>query len=641
MSPDPESKPTSRSKLACTTCRAIKVRCIRTADGSVCARCSRYGLQCADPPVIKRKGRPPNSARRLQETNDQENQTQNQNQTQTQTLFPQAYQAPSSSPGKPDLFPISFPYAGLSPPAPTAMAQSLVDLSRSGPHSTSTTTVSPTSGNHPNSSRNQNLNMAEFLDPAEGSSAKAPFYSSAPARRGYAPDADDEEMNETDDPVSLRALSEVEANQLVQLFMERLNPLVAVLDANLHTLEYLRRTSSVLFSTVLASSSRFFRQDLHPALISHARTVLDRALLSGVSETGVVQSLMIMTYWKDPEDTSGWMKVGMAIRLGYSRFWHIPRLDPLPEDEREARKLLNAERTWFCLFSFDRGQSYIHGLPTTIRLNDHSDPEIWARGHQHLGPSVDMHIAASLQLCKLKDHWGSLHKSPHHGYLGVAIETLTAQSEAMINKYFSNESPPPCFNQDLEHVLLWSILDFMFVMKRYQQDLVRSDPLRLDSCLELVARIADEIDILAGNGMLIIMQDSASCMTSGLAEFAGKVFRYSTRQQKTFILTVLHRILLAHASVTSEENKTAPAYVARYIRRVLSSLSDESRAGSPGIAEAMANGTGEGEMGIGVDFFAELGLEEFMQLPDYMAHNAADDDRYWSNMLLSEYAPAQ
>lgn len=147
--------------------------------------------------------------------------------------------------------------------------------------------------------------------------------------------------------------------------MERLNPLVAVLDANrmfvlvlacvghltnakVHTVAYLRRTSSVLFSTVLASSSRFFRQDLHPVLISHARTVLDRALLAGSSEIGVIQSLMIMTYWKDPEDTSGWMKVGMAIRLGYSLFWHIQRQDPLPDDEREARKLLNAERTWFC-----------------------------------------------------------------------------------------------------------------------------------------------------------------------------------------------------------------------------------------------------------------------------------------------------
>ena len=117
-------------------------------------------------------------------------------------------------------------------------------------------------------------------------------------------------------------------------------------------MSYLRRTSSVLFSTVLASSSRFFRHDLHPTLLSHARTVLDRALQAGSTDIGVVQSLMLLTYWKDPEDTSGWMKVGMAIRLGYSLFWHIPRTDPLPDDEMEAREMLNAERTWYCEYTF-------------------------------------------------------------------------------------------------------------------------------------------------------------------------------------------------------------------------------------------------------------------------------------------------
>lgn len=104
----------------------------------------------------------------------------------------------------------------------------------------------------------------------------------------------------------------------------------------------------MLFSTVLAAASRFFRHDLHSALISHARTVLDRALQAGSTDIGVIQSLMILTYWKEPEDTSGWMKVGMALRLGYSLFWHMPRTSPLPEDELEARRLLNAERTWLC-----------------------------------------------------------------------------------------------------------------------------------------------------------------------------------------------------------------------------------------------------------------------------------------------------
>lgn len=113
-------------------------------------------------------------------------------------------------------------------------------------------------------------------------------------------------------------------------------------------MQYLRRTSSVLFSSVLAAASRFYRHDLHSVLLSHAQTVLDRALLAGSTDIGVIQSLMILTYWKEPEDTSGWMKVGMALRLGYSLFWHIPRTSSLPQNEMEARKLLNAERTWLC-----------------------------------------------------------------------------------------------------------------------------------------------------------------------------------------------------------------------------------------------------------------------------------------------------
>jgi hypothetical protein len=165
----------------------------------------------------------------------------------------------------------------------------------------------------------------------------------------------------------------------------------------------------------------------------------------------------------------------------------------------------------------------------------------------------------------------------------------------------------------------------MFIMKRFRLDMVPTDPLRLDSCLHVVSRIADEIDILAHNGMLVIMQDSASTMTSSLAVFMRKVFRYSNRSQKSYVLTMLHRVLQAHASVTNEDSKTAPAYVARYIRRVLSALSVESRAGSPGLGSDLIDTTQD----LAVDFFAELGLEEFMHVPEYVERQEADDGRYW------------
>jgi hypothetical protein len=107
-----------------------------------------------------------------------------------------------------------------------------------------------------------------------------------------------------------------------------------------HSMRYLRRSSTVLFSSVLAAASRFFRKDLHRRLLSHAQTVLDRALTSGASDIGIVQSLMILTYWKNPADTSAWRKIGMALRMGYQSLWHVPRRDALPEDEAAARQVL-------------------------------------------------------------------------------------------------------------------------------------------------------------------------------------------------------------------------------------------------------------------------------------------------------------
>ena len=90
---------------------------------------------------------------------------------------------------------------------------------------------------------------------------------------------------------------------------------------------------------------------------------------------------------------------------------------------------------------------------------DVNKPEIWARSHLYLGPSVDMHVAASIQwvfllrylegfaipltlrLCKLKDYWGGVceSKPEDSSYSELAIETLTAQCDLLIAKWFSEQ----------------------------------------------------------------------------------------------------------------------------------------------------------------------------------------------------------
>lgn len=108
----------------------------------------------------------------------------------------------------------------------------------------------------------------------------------------------------------------------------------------MHTLEYLRHSSSILFTAVLAVTSKFFRRELHEPLLAHAHSILNRAINKASCSTGIVQALMILVYWKAPSDRSGWLKIGMAARMGYQLGWHVIAHRVLPIDDQAARRLL-------------------------------------------------------------------------------------------------------------------------------------------------------------------------------------------------------------------------------------------------------------------------------------------------------------
>ena len=63
------------------------------------------------------------------------------------------------------------------------------------------------------------------------------------------------------------------------------------------------------------------------------------------------------------------------------------------------------------------------------------------------------------------------------------------------------------------------------------------------------------------------------------------MFRKANPAHKALIINLLQRILVSHTRILGEETNTAPAYVARFIRRLLGAINDESwlesRAPSP------------------------------------------------------------
>jgi len=59
-----------------------------------------------------------------------------------------------------------------------------------------------------------------------------------------------------------------------------------------------RSTSTVLFTAILTASAKFFRPDLYPQLLASAQQLVTRAMGGdGDPEIGLLQSLLILTYW--------------------------------------------------------------------------------------------------------------------------------------------------------------------------------------------------------------------------------------------------------------------------------------------------------------------------------------------------------
>jgi hypothetical protein len=65
-----------------------------------------------------------------------------------------------------------------------------------------------------------------------------------------------------------------------------------------HTAEWVRSSSTVLFSAILAVSAKFFRPALYPTLLAHAQQLVTRGIADALSQIGLVQALCLLVYWK-------------------------------------------------------------------------------------------------------------------------------------------------------------------------------------------------------------------------------------------------------------------------------------------------------------------------------------------------------
>ncbi|GFZ49822.1 hypothetical protein JCM24511_07225 [Saitozyma sp. JCM 24511] len=493
--------------------------------------------------------------------------------------------------------------------------------------------------------------LANMLDQREGT-LFPPLPAALPSMAANATSAGAKSQRyEQEDPVNLSVLSLVEAESLVRQFHEHLNPLIAVLDSRLHTTKYLRESSTILFTSVLAAASKFYRKDLHHVLMSHAKTIVDRAVIAGAEDTALVQSLMVLIYWKEPTDTSAWRKIGWAIRMGFQFHWHLPRLRPLPEDELAARQVLDSERTWIC---FDRGFSTTFNLPPTIRPHQIGDVRDWAQDHPQWLNSIDTHLVCiiecgSLFSCivgltplrgmRLKEHWQTF--IGNHGeeqpsyYREMVVSEMESRVNEQLIRWFGPSGGPPGFLSAEETRCKWVFLDLLLAVKRYSLAMSPQDPLALEAALSVAVQIVQVVEKITDQGKLQILQDLSSTSTSVLCIFLRRIFQSLSPAQKSTVVALLRRLLECNTRVSNGDEDSATAIVARFIRRVLVVIGAESRSASRP-ASPPEGGIGGGGFAVTSEnlatsmdqsFFNDL--DEFAGFVDDVPDNGLDE-QYWA-----------
>ncbi|GAA5869790.1 hypothetical protein JCM8547_005843 [Rhodosporidiobolus lusitaniae] len=391
------SRKAAATKTACSRCRSIKVRCQAQEGGTngKCVRCNRLNYECewvlgqkrGRKPAVRgveaadaNKANPVAAATSTSTSHSQQRSSPSDPDPQVDSLSllasianpqPPTIPLPGELPRTLSAFPPSFhcaqPEASTSsqpfnfssnttffpgsaqlPEAPLPRVSPRASGSISGEGTTYDTPSSV--GDTSRQSAQQNLSMTDLaaakVAALQGIVAET-FPRPPPKQQAVVPSREP-------DPIDMHVVSEVQAVQLFEHYHSKMNGFIILLDPFLHTVDYVRANSTVLFTSVLAVSAKFLRPDLYPALLSSAKHLSGRCIIDGKVSLGLVQSLLLLVYWKEPEDATAWLRVGEACRMGYQLHLHDYRTTALPDNEREAREIMDRERTWIDLCAFDR-----------------------------------------------------------------------------------------------------------------------------------------------------------------------------------------------------------------------------------------------------------------------------------------------
>lgn len=158
-------------------------------------------------------------------------------------------------------------------------------------------------------------------------------------------------------------------------YFEKLNPLIAFLDPELHTPTYCRVKSIHLFTAILTVACKSIRPNAYPQCLAVANLFISHAFMQGLSSIELVQSLAILAVWRESDDNNQWRRIGYAIRCALELRLHKPHPRPLPVDPEAARLIVvRPRRNLFPISDMGRTRNE-HGFVSWFRGLHAADTE--------------------------------------------------------------------------------------------------------------------------------------------------------------------------------------------------------------------------------------------------------------------------
>ncbi|GAA6008223.1 hypothetical protein JCM10207_000044 [Rhodosporidiobolus poonsookiae] len=381
-----------------------------------------------------------------------------------------------------------------------------------------------------------------------------------------------EPLSREPDPVDLAVLSELEAMQLFNHFHATLNGYVILLDPFLHTVPFTRRTSSVLFTTMLAVSAKFFRPDLYMTLLSYAKQLIGRGIVDGKASVGLIQAILCLSYWKEPNDSSAWLRIGLAIRMGLQLHLHAQRSGPLPADEHEARLQIDRERLWAVLICFDH--TYFlsvndedDGFHQTSMIPHYKFPvEAWLDETKSYGVEDDRELGAAFEWIKVLRLSKDIQRSrPSHARALAAH--LDAMLDSTYERYLNPASPKYLGTHKrslLKTTFFWYAASV--ALNRALLVAVGTNGVTVAKFMVAASGLVESFEACTKEGMVLYWQDTLATTMFNFGEFLVKIFHKTYTSNQTTILKWMESLYRVCELASGGHEYSTAAFISRFFQ---------------------------------------------------------------------------